>query len=92
MSNTRGQGPRDQHLRHSRMYVATHYPVDHLLWDSQTMVSTVQAALGDLSAERGADFFGETACALSPAGQRIMFTGRQMLRSSPRSAPRKPRR
>src|SRR6478672_8578670 len=39
----------------------THYPVDHLLWDSQTMVSTVQAALGDLSAEQRADFFGETA-------------------------------
>jgi len=44
-----------------RCMFATHYPIDHLLWDSQTMVSTVQAALGDLSAEQRADFFGETA-------------------------------
>ena len=44
-----------------RCMFATHYPLDHLLWDSQTMVSTVQAALGDLSAEERADFFGETA-------------------------------
>jgi predicted TIM-barrel fold metal-dependent hydrolase len=44
-----------------RCMFASHYPIDHLLWDSQTMVSTMQAALADLSAEERADFFGETA-------------------------------
>ena len=44
-----------------RCMFASHYPVDRLLWDSQTMVSTVQAALGDLSAKEHAEFFGETA-------------------------------
>lgn len=32
-----------------RCMFATHYPVVHLLWDSQTIVSTIQATLGDLS-------------------------------------------
>jgi predicted TIM-barrel fold metal-dependent hydrolase len=44
-----------------RCMFATHYPIDHLLWDSPTMVSTVQAALADLSAKQEAEFFGETA-------------------------------
>jgi predicted TIM-barrel fold metal-dependent hydrolase len=44
-----------------RCMFATHYPIDHLLWDGPTMVSTVQAALADLSAEQQADFFGATA-------------------------------
>jgi predicted TIM-barrel fold metal-dependent hydrolase len=44
-----------------RCMFASHYPIDRLLWDSQTMVSTVQAALADLSAEERADFFGDTA-------------------------------
>jgi predicted TIM-barrel fold metal-dependent hydrolase len=44
-----------------RCMFATHYPIDHLLWDSQTMVSTVQAALADVSPADTARFFGETA-------------------------------
>jgi predicted TIM-barrel fold metal-dependent hydrolase len=44
-----------------RCMFASHYPIDHLLWDGQTMVSTVQAALADFSAEQQAEFFGETA-------------------------------
>ena len=44
-----------------RCMFATHYPVDHLLWDSQTMVSTIQATLGELSSKEEAEFFGETA-------------------------------
>jgi predicted TIM-barrel fold metal-dependent hydrolase len=44
-----------------RCMFATHYPVDHLLWDSQTMVSTIQATLGELSSKEQAEFFGETA-------------------------------
>src|SRR3954452_6997277 len=44
-----------------RSMFASHYPIDHLLWDSQTMVFTMQAVLADLSAEERADFFGKTA-------------------------------
>ena len=44
-----------------RCMFASHYPIDHLLWDSDTMVSTVQAALDDLSSAEQALFFGETA-------------------------------
>lgn len=44
-----------------RCMFASHYPVDHLLWDSQVMVSTVRAALGDLPEKDCAEFFGETA-------------------------------
>jgi len=44
-----------------RCMFASHYPIDHLLWDTETMVSTVQAALGDLSPSEQALFFGETA-------------------------------
>jgi predicted TIM-barrel fold metal-dependent hydrolase len=40
---------------------ASHYPIDHLLWDTETMVSTVQAALGGLPSTEQALFFGETA-------------------------------
>jgi predicted TIM-barrel fold metal-dependent hydrolase len=44
-----------------RCMFASHYPIDRLLWDTETMVSTVQAALGDLSSAEQALFFGETA-------------------------------
>ncbi|OUS96395.1 amidohydrolase [Rhodococcus sp. NCIMB 12038] len=44
-----------------RCMFASHYPIDHLLWDSETMVSTMQAALGDLPSAEQALFFGETA-------------------------------
>jgi predicted TIM-barrel fold metal-dependent hydrolase len=44
-----------------RCMFASHYPIDHLLWDSRTMVSTIQEALGDLSASEAELFFGETA-------------------------------
>ncbi|MEU2003252.1 amidohydrolase family protein [Rhodococcus sp. NPDC019627] len=44
-----------------RCMFASHYPIDHLLWDSRTMVSTVQAALGEVSATEQALFFGDTA-------------------------------
>ncbi len=44
-----------------RCMFASHYPIDHLLWDSRTMVSTVQAALGDVSSTEQALFFGDTA-------------------------------
>ncbi|WP_370182418.1 amidohydrolase [Rhodococcus wratislaviensis] len=44
-----------------RCMFASHYPIDHLLWDTETMVSTVQAALGDLPSTEQALFFGETA-------------------------------
>ncbi|TQC48756.1 amidohydrolase [Rhodococcus sp. WS4] len=44
-----------------RCMFASHYPVDHLLWDSHTMVSTVQPALGDVSSTEQALFFGDTA-------------------------------
>jgi predicted TIM-barrel fold metal-dependent hydrolase len=44
-----------------RCMFATHYPIDHLLWDGPTMVSTVLAALADLSTQEQADFFGGTA-------------------------------
>ncbi|MFD9663670.1 amidohydrolase family protein [Rhodococcus sp. NPDC059968] len=44
-----------------RCMFASHYPIDRLLWDTETMVSTVQAALGDLSPAEQALFFGETA-------------------------------
>ena len=44
-----------------RCMFATHYPVDHLLWDSQTMVSAIQATLGELSSKEQAEVFGETA-------------------------------
>ncbi|WP_068272709.1 amidohydrolase family protein [Aldersonia kunmingensis] len=48
-------------FRPERCMFASHYPIDHLLWDCQTMVQTIQAALGDMSAKGEADFFGETA-------------------------------
>jgi predicted TIM-barrel fold metal-dependent hydrolase len=44
-----------------RCMFATHYPVDHLLWDIQTLVSTLRATLADRSAEEHAEFFGGTA-------------------------------
>ena len=44
-----------------RCMFASHYPIDHLRWDSDTMVSTVQAALDDLSSAEQNQFFGETA-------------------------------
>ena len=44
-----------------RCMFASHYPIDHLLWDTETMVSTVQAALGDVPSTERALFFGETA-------------------------------
>jgi predicted TIM-barrel fold metal-dependent hydrolase len=44
-----------------RCMFASHYPIDHLLWDCRTMVDTIQAALGNLPDKGRADFFGETA-------------------------------
>jgi predicted TIM-barrel fold metal-dependent hydrolase len=44
-----------------RCMFASHYPIDHLLWDSRTMVSTVHAALGEVSSTEQALFFGDTA-------------------------------
>ncbi|MFC9549721.1 amidohydrolase family protein [Rhodococcus sp. NPDC056960] len=44
-----------------RCMFASHYPIDHLLWDGRTMVSTIEAALGDLSSTDRALFFGDTA-------------------------------
>ncbi|MGW4332769.1 amidohydrolase family protein [Rhodococcus koreensis] len=44
-----------------RCMFASHYPIDHLLWDGETMVSTVQAALDDLPSAKQALFFGDTA-------------------------------
>ena len=44
-----------------RCMFASHYPIDHLLWDGRTMVSTLQTALADLSPEEEKQFFGETA-------------------------------
>ncbi|MGV9867301.1 amidohydrolase family protein [Rhodococcus koreensis] len=44
-----------------RCMFASHYPIDHLLWDGETMVSTVQAALDDLPSAEQALFFGDTA-------------------------------
>ncbi|BAH51179.1 amidohydrolase family protein [Rhodococcus opacus] len=44
-----------------RCMFASHYPIDHLLWDSGTMVSTVHAALDDLPPAEQALFFGDTA-------------------------------
>jgi predicted TIM-barrel fold metal-dependent hydrolase len=44
-----------------RCMFASHYPIDHLLWDGPTMVATVQAALADLPTDQQADYFGGTA-------------------------------
>lgn len=44
-----------------RCMFATHYPIDHLLWDAPTMVSTVRSVLADLPEEQQADFFEGTA-------------------------------
>jgi predicted TIM-barrel fold metal-dependent hydrolase len=44
-----------------RCMFATHCPIDHPLWDGNTVVSTVQAALADLSAKQQAEFIGQTA-------------------------------
>jgi predicted TIM-barrel fold metal-dependent hydrolase len=44
-----------------RCMFASHYPVDRLLWDGPTMISTIEAALVGLSAGEQADFFGATA-------------------------------
>jgi len=45
----------------NRCMFASHYPVDHLLWDCRTMVRTIEATIADLPADEHAEFFGLTA-------------------------------
>jgi predicted TIM-barrel fold metal-dependent hydrolase len=45
----------------TRAMFATHWPVDHLLWDIGTLVSTLRAILGDLTFEQEAEFLAGTA-------------------------------
>jgi predicted TIM-barrel fold metal-dependent hydrolase len=45
----------------ARCMLASHYPVDKLLWGAQAMVGTIRTILSELSGAEQADFFGETA-------------------------------
>lgn len=44
-----------------RSMFASHYPIDHLLWDAPTMVAALAGALDGTSAEDQSEFFGGTA-------------------------------
>jgi predicted TIM-barrel fold metal-dependent hydrolase len=70
----------------TRAMFATHWPVDHLLWDIGTLVSTLRAILGDLTFEQEAEFLAGTARGLrvGRAGRwrSLPLTGRAFLHIS----------